>query len=98
MASSKQILFFNLAVRVLAVGHHPIITASTTFLPVLQLHIQAASEQTRKPRARLGFPTNQAARPGRSVTGLCCKPDVGVSQIRTTTVLSSCFCVGQTVL
>ena len=30
--------------------------------------------------------------------GLCCKPDVGVSQIRTTTVLSSCFCVGQTVL
>ena len=29
---------------------------------------------------------------------LCCKPDVGVSQIRTTTVLSSCFCVGQTVL
>ena len=32
------------------------------------------------------------------VKGLCCKPDVGVSQIRTTTVLSSCFCVGQTVL
>ena len=32
------------------------------------------------------------------VEGLCCKPDVGVSQIRTTTVLSSCFCVGQTVL
>ena len=31
-------------------------------------------------------------------SGLCCKPDVGVSQIRTTTVLSSCFCVGQTVL
>ena len=31
-------------------------------------------------------------------TRLCCKPDVGVSQIRTTTVLSSCFCVGQTVL
>ena len=30
--------------------------------------------------------------------GLCCKPDVGVSQIRTTSVLSSCFCVGQTVL
>ena len=30
--------------------------------------------------------------------GLCCKPDVGVSQIRTTTVLSSCFCVGQAVL
>ena len=30
--------------------------------------------------------------------GLCCKPDVGVSQFRTTTVLSSCFCVGQTVL
>ena len=29
---------------------------------------------------------------------LCCKPDVGVGQIRTTTVLSSCFCVGQTVL
>ena len=29
---------------------------------------------------------------------LCCKPDVGVSQIRTTTVLTSCFCVGQTVL
>ena len=29
---------------------------------------------------------------------LCCKPDVGVSQIRTTTVLSSCLCVGQTVL
>ena len=29
---------------------------------------------------------------------LCCKPDIGVSQIRTTTVLSSCFCVGQTVL
>ena len=29
---------------------------------------------------------------------LCCKLDVGVSQIRTTTVLSSCFCVGQTVL
>ena len=41
--------------------------ASTIFLPLLQLHIQAASEQTRKPRARLGFPTNQAARPGRSV-------------------------------
>ena len=40
--------------------------------------------------------------PGYNVTrlfgGLCCKPDVGVSQIRTTTVLSSCFCVGQTVL
>ena len=34
----------------------------------------------------------------RAVEGLCCKPDVGVSQIRTTTVLSSCFCVGQTVL
>ena len=34
----------------------------------------------------------------RGVQGLCCKPDVGVSQIRTTTVLSSCFCVGQTVL
>ena len=33
-----------------------------------------------------------------SSKGLCCKPDVGVSQIRTTTVLSSCFCVGQTVL
>ena len=33
-----------------------------------------------------------------SFRGLCCKPDVGVSQIRTTTVLSSCFCVGQTVL
>ena len=32
------------------------------------------------------------------VARLCCKPDVGVSQIRTTTVLSSCFCVGQTVL
>ena len=30
--------------------------------------------------------------------GLCCKPAVGVSQIRTTTVLSSCFCAGQTVL
>ena len=29
---------------------------------------------------------------------LCCKPAVGVSQIRTTTVLSSCFCAGQTVL
>ena len=37
------------------------------FLPVLQLRIQAASEQTRKPRATLGFPTNQAARLGRSV-------------------------------
>ena len=35
--------------------------------------------------------------PGRTER-LCCKPDVGVSQIRTTTVLSSCFCVGQTVL
>ena len=33
-----------------------------------------------------------------SLWWLCCKPDVGVSQIRTTTVLSSCFCVGQTVL
>ena len=32
------------------------------------------------------------------ISRLCCKPDVGVSQIRTTTVLSSCFCVGQTVL
>ena len=30
-------------------------------------------------------------------SGLCCKPAVGVSQIRTTTVLSSCFCAGQTV-
>ena len=29
---------------------------------------------------------------------LCCKPDVGVGQIRTTTVLVSCFCAGQTVL
>ena len=67
VASSKQILFVNLAVRVLAAGHHPIITASTTFLPLLQLRIQAASEQTRKPRATLGFPTNQGARPGRSV-------------------------------
>ena len=36
--------------------------------------------------------------PGRRPERLCCKPDVGVSQIRTTTVLSSCFCVGQTVL
>ena len=35
---------------------------------------------------------------GQEMLGLCCKPDVGVSQIRTTTVLSSCFCVGQTVL
>ena len=35
---------------------------------------------------------------GQDYEGLCCKPDVGVSQIRTTTVLSSCFCVGQTVL
>ena len=35
---------------------------------------------------------------GWHLTRLCCKPDVGVSQIRTTTVLSSCFCVGQTVL
>ena len=34
----------------------------------------------------------------RRLRGLCCKPDVGVSQIRTTSVLSSCFCVGQTVL
>ena len=32
------------------------------------------------------------------IGGLCCKPAVGVSQIRTTTVLSSCFCAGQTVL
>ena len=37
-------------------------------------------------------------RSARSGNRLCCKPDVGVSQIRTTTVLSSCFCVGQTVL
>ena len=27
---------------------------------------------------------------------LCCKPAVGVNEIRTTTVLSSCFCAGQT--
>ena len=39
-----------------------------------------------------------AAESGMDLSGLCCKPDVGVSQIRTTTVLSSCFCVGQTVL
>ena len=29
---------------------------------------------------------------------LCCKPDVGVSQIRTTTMLASCLGAGQTVL
>ena len=39
-----------------------------------------------------------AAESGMDLSRLCCKPDVGVSQIRTTTVLSSCFCVGQTVL
>ncbi len=43
---------------------------------------------------RAGIPSEVAER----LKGLCCKLDVGVSQIRTTTVLSSCFCVGQTVL
>ena len=41
-------------------------------------------------------PRQAAAEPAlQACGGLCCKPDVGVSQIRTTTVLSSCFCVGQ---
>ena len=35
---------------------------------------------------------------GRPLWRLCCKSDVGVSQIRTTTVLASCLCAGQTVL
>ena len=47
--------------------------------------------------SRLQLQALAQAEPG-GVRRLCCKPDVGVSQIRTTTVLSSCFCVGQTVL
>ena len=46
-----------------------------------------------------GQNVNAEGTPGRMLFDrLCCKPDVGVSQTRTTTVLSSCFCVGQTVL
>ena len=45
-------------------------------------------------RLRKSFENDSEVFSGR----LCCKPDVGVSQIRTTTVLSSCFCVGQAVL
>ena len=36
--------------------------------------------------------------PGRRAEGLCCKPDVGVSEVRTTAMLASCLCAGQTVL
>ena len=32
------------------------------------------------------------------VRGLCCKLGEGVNQVRTTIVLASCFCIGQTVL
>ena len=48
---------------------------------------------------RLGFGVRRTMQLAQMLyEGLCCKPDVGVSQIRTTTVLSSCFCVGHTVL
>ena len=39
-----------------------------------------------------------SVRVAKQAIGLCCKPDVGVSRIRPTTVLASCVCAGQTVL
>ena len=49
-------------------------------------------------RGRLHVKREVLRREMEDLRRLCFKPDVGVSQIRTTTVLSSCFCVGQTVL
>ena len=56
-----------------------------------------SAEEDRSVLARLGRSVSRLAGAA-MLDRLCCKPDVGVSQIRTTTVLSSCFCVGQTVL
>ena len=58
-----------------------------------ELRSEPRPEAPEEVELRVREATNEFAR-----DGLCCKPDVGMSQIRTTTVLSSCFCVGQTVL
>ena len=57
-----------------------------------------ATPEGRKELVGFQAGVRESAQSWRELLGLCCKPDVGVSQIRTTTVLSSCFCVGQTVL
>ena len=54
-----------------------------------------ASDAKRVLQGVMGFPFVQ---PDMARRRLCCKPDVGVSEIRTTAVLASCFCAGQTVL
>ena len=77
-------------------------TMSTSYPSAVSMRSGRSKEFSRKsPRGNRDTsgwhkPSSRAAMP--YLKGLCCKPDVGVSQIRTTTVLSSCFCVGQTVL